>query len=259
MVQVDTLNLTSTGSVGIGQTAPGTSLDVNGGLTSEPETVNVTGNNQLITVGNHSFIQLSSNSTSGYVICLTAGTAGQMLVLEDVADNVELENNATPCSGGAANVHMAANWNATANDTLKLMYDGSDGYWVGVARTVGNNTYVDSTGQTANISSTAIATSSPVAGNYYRFTCMVILTTAATTSSTLPSCNYTYTDESSSTHTAIPITATSNANSAGTSSSGVATFFAKANTVLDYSTTGYASSGGTAMQYSLHSRLEQLW
>ncbi len=68
--QVDTLNLTSTGSVGIGQTSPGTSLDVNGGLTTEPETVSVTGNNQLITVGNHSFIQLSSNSTSGYVVCL---------------------------------------------------------------------------------------------------------------------------------------------------------------------------------------------
>ena len=257
--QVDTLNLTSTGSVGIGQTAPGTSLDVNGGLTTEPETVNVTGNNQLITVGNNSFIQLSSNSTSGYVVCLSAGTAGQMLVLEDVADNVELENNATPCSGGAANVHMASNWNATANDTLRLIYDGADSYWVGVARTVGNNTYVDSTSQTANISSTQLATSSPIAGNFYKITCFVIVTTAATTSSTMPSCAYTYTDEASSTHTAIPITATSNANAAGTSSLGTAIFFAKANTALDYATTGYASSGGTAMSYSLHLRLEQLW
>jgi hypothetical protein len=112
----------------------------------------------------------------------------------------------------------------------------------------------NATKQTANVPSTTIATTSRLADRFYRITCAVLVTKAAA-SSTMPACNFGYTDETGTSHRGIQMTATG-----GTGSSwGSATFFAKANTAVDYGTSGYADSGTMPMNYSVHVVLEQIW
>lgn len=124
---------------------------------------------------------------------------------------------------------------------------------------------VSLTGQGANIAATPISSGlDPVLwtrGGIYRASCYVITTTAATTSSTLPACNVVYTDgDTGNVHTAA-LTATSAANAldtvgAGTTTLPWGTFNAKASTAISYSTSSYATSGATAMAYSVYFRLE---
>lgn len=113
--------------------------------------------------------------------------------------------------------------------------------------------------QAANIVSTPILT--PAANGYYRFSCYVVITQAATTSSALPSCNVIWTDaETSVLQPGVQTSSNSAAtnNTLGFSSISLynPVFFAKAATSINYQTTAYASVGGTPMQYALHIRLE---
>jgi hypothetical protein len=108
---------------------------VNGGLTTEPTTVNLTGDNQIVTVGNSSFIKLSSNNATATnrTFCLTAGTTGQILVLEVILNKAELQNNANPCGGaGTTPLIAAATWTPDASDIMELIYDGTN--WLQISR-----------------------------------------------------------------------------------------------------------------------------
>jgi hypothetical protein len=117
-------------------------------------------------------------------------------------------------------------------------------------------TAVDSTAKGADIGLTTLVT--PAANNFYRVSCYVVLTRAATTFSTMPACNFAYTDESSTAHAAAVLAATSSANAVGTNSTGAAVLYAKSGVAIQYSTTGYNTGGATSMQYAVHVRLEQL-
>jgi len=118
---------------------------------------------------------------------------------------------------------------------------------------------VNLTAQQANIGATTLT--SPVANGYYRASCYLVVTQAATTSSTLPFCQITYTDADSNVAETAQIINTSTANTVGavggvTSVPQPPFFFAKSGVAIQYSTGGYTSVGATPMQYAIHVRLE---
>lgn len=122
----------------------------------------------------------------------------------------------------------------------------------------------DLTGQTANVASTTLFTVGAT-NHTYRATCYVVLTTAATTSSTLPNCGISYTDADTGVSQTIGMTATEGNNTAGTigcpAGGGYTcekTFQMKAGSAVKFATFNYASSGTTAMQYAVHVKLEDL-
>jgi hypothetical protein len=92
---------------------------------------------------------------------------------------------------------------------------------------------------------------------------MTVVTTAATTSSTLPACNVIYTDVDSNAAVTRAILSTNAGNTLGTFGAlSTATvpilIYAKSGVAVQYSTSSYASSGATAMQYAVHVKLEQM-
>jgi len=127
---------------------------------------------------------------------------------------------------------------------------------------------VDRTGNSADIALTtlyAIPASAPA--GWYRLTCYIVVTQAATTSSTMPGCKASFTDQDTNTVANPILTNTSTANVVGTTNSawlttgqgsGVLSFYAKAGTNIQYGSSGYVSSGATPMLFALHARLEYL-
>ena len=121
------------------------------------------------------------------------------------------------------------------------------------AELTGSN--IDLTAQGANIGSTNLV-ASPVAG-LYRISAYLIVTRAATTSSTLPSLTIGWTDQNSGVAQTLVLTPTNSGNLTTTYQQ--ATGFISTNTsAITYSTASFASSGGTSMQYALHIRVEKV-
>jgi hypothetical protein len=122
-------------------------------------------------------------------------------------------------------------------------------------------TAVDLTGKTANVSATTLVT--PGANGFYRFSCFIVETANAGTTSTLPNCEVIFTDADSSTPLGI-IVATSNTNntvgSVGqqttTGFNAAPTFYAKSGVAIQYATNNYASNPASTMTYAVHIRLE---
>jgi hypothetical protein len=124
----------------------------------------------------------------------------------------------------------------------------------------------NATGQTANISATVFFTAPPATNGIgapypgqgkYWFECYVVETTAATSSSTMPTCDVTFTDADSATaESAAAATSTSAANAVGTYGQGAILIDPAPGSNISVSTVSYASSGATAMAYSVHASLE---
>jgi hypothetical protein len=110
--------------------------------------------------------------------------------------------------------------------------------------------------QAANINATTIAT--PTTGGLFRISAQIVRSQIATTSSTLPSVTITWTDATNSAAGSNTIIATNATNTLVASPTVELLLVAKANTAISYSTTGYASSGATPMQYALRIKLEAL-
>ena len=119
----------------------------------------------------------------------------------------------------------------------------------------------DQTGLTANVAATQIGPT-PAANGFYRFSCVTVDTQAATTSSTLPSCAFTFTQgDTNLVAASLPTCATVTTNQVGDSCTltGVAFmsyFFVKGGVPIKYFTSSYASSGATALAYAVHVRVE---
>jgi hypothetical protein len=100
----------------------------------------------------------------------------------------------------------------------------------------------------------------PVSGaGLYRVSAYIIVTQAATSSSTLPSVVLTFFDLANltqQTYTLVPASPTGNLLT--TLASGNFVMAAQALTNITYATSGYASSGLTPMQFALHLRLEAM-
>jgi hypothetical protein len=114
----------------------------------------------------------------------------------------------------------------------------------------------------ANTGPTTLVT--PAANGFYRFSCYVVTTRAATSSSTLPQCQVNWQDADTAVAEVYITTVGSTANTLGVvgqmttgATSGPNSFlYAKSGVAITYQTTNYATSGATSMQYAVHVRLE---
>jgi len=139
------------------------------------------------------------------------------------------------------------------------------------AASVSGPTRIDAVTQSAAIGTTPILTcpASPATGTNYLFSWNAQVTTAATVSSTMGPLQLTYTTPNGGTFTAVSIsygvgpsvsalvTAANTGNSSTTPSQGLPFLLnCQAGSTISYAM-GYTSSGGTAMVYDLHIRLQQ--
>lgn len=120
---------------------------------------------------------------------------------------------------------------------------------------------INLTAQAANVGVTTLY-AVPTSGAY-RVSMYRMVSQAATVSSTAPSVNFTWTDPDFVGATTITSIATNSANTVATGAldwngNFSSTVNAQAGTLLQYSASGYASSGATPMQFSLHLRVEFL-
>ena len=121
----------------------------------------------------------------------------------------------------------------------------------------------DATALAANVAQTNVIYTVPAGrAGMYRIESYVVLTQAATTSSTLPALDIKYTDESGFQQNN-QVTGTDTANILSTSSMNAANtaqamFYATAGSQIIAYTSGYTSVGATPMQYAVHVRLVYL-
>ena len=117
------IRLATSGNVGINTTLPNVKLDVDGGIAFRPLTsISVTTNNQAVTVGNYSFLRISSNgATSSRIITLSSGLQdGQLLFILVSAlglNGIQITDTAT--------CNMAGNVSLQDGDTITLIWDNS--------------------------------------------------------------------------------------------------------------------------------------
>ncbi len=134
----------------------------------------------------------------------------------------------------------------------------SSGVLSASAATYGRVGYLDYVNTSQGYTPTTIVAAGNVAGGQYVVNCYSILTVAATTSSTMPNCNFQYTDADTNMAKYVTVTLASTANMVGTQGAGgsnyngSAVINAKAGTPIYLYSSSYASAGATAMQYSLH-------
>ena len=118
---------------------------------------------------------------------------------------------------------------------------------------------VDLIVQAANIGATTLYAVPAAGAGLYRVSAYIIVTQAATSSSTLPSVVLTFYDLANltqQTYTLVPGNPTG--NTLTTLASGDFVMAAEALTDIQYATINYASSGATPMQYALHLRVEAM-
>lgn len=126
---------------------------------------------------------------------------------------------------------------------------------VGVAYEVANS---DLTTQAADVGSTTLYAVPASGAGMYRLSLWEGVTQAASVSSTLPALTVAWTDASNSTGQTIGLTSNKTGNTLTTNSTNHFVFRAKASTNITFSTTGYASAGGTPMQFEVRIILEYL-
>jgi hypothetical protein len=220
----------------------------------------------------HNSSPLGSGTVSAEGSAPTAAAKSDTLWADATGHRWEMNNN----GGGAFYVPGIAAAGTNGN-CVKLAANGIDLVDAGAACNAAAAVYptkvasLDFTAQSANLgSATAYAVPSNGAGTY-RISCYVVVTQAATTSSTLPNCTLGWTDADSSTvlsaFSAQVSASGVTGNTIGTNSSSGANHTqngtgiviqAKASTNITYATNAYASSGATAMQYALHLKVEYL-
>lgn len=144
----------------------------------------------------------------------------------------------------------------TGSVNAQFQTDGSGNVSFYVPKSAAELTGYNNTAQTANIASTALVTS-PTAGRY-RVSVYIVVTTAATTSSTLPKVTVTWNDADNGQAQTLDLTATNSGNALTTFAQGAALLNVGASANLNFSTSGYASTGATAMQYAIHITVEAL-
>lgn len=138
----------------------------------------------------------------------------------------------------------------------KFATDGAGNVSVSVSKYAVEQTGFDATAQMANIASTPLVTTPPT--GRYRISAYVVVTTAATTSSTMPKVTVSWNDADSGQAQSLDITVTSTGNALTTFSQGSVLLSANVSANIAFVTSGYASVGATAMQYAVHITVESL-
>ncbi|MBK6365474.1 MAG: hypothetical protein IPF52_19140 [Saprospiraceae bacterium] len=102
-----------------------------GGLTLNAGSVSVTSNDQIVNVGNGSYLKLSSNSTTATdrTIILSDGlTAGQILMIESTSTGANVFE---ILDGAGSNTNTTGTITMTSGDMIQLLWNGSD--WLQVS------------------------------------------------------------------------------------------------------------------------------
>jgi hypothetical protein len=113
---------TSTGNVGIGIAAPNTKIDIDGAVAIRSSATSVTADNQVITVGNRSYIKLTGDATpSSRTVTLSAGLSdGQILIISVIGtgtNGIELTD--------SGNLNLSGLMQLDNGDTIQLIWDGT--------------------------------------------------------------------------------------------------------------------------------------
>jgi hypothetical protein len=140
-----------------------------------------------------------------------------------------------------------------SNQNLRMYGTAGLAGWGRVIFAVGT---VSLTGQGASIGATAILNAA--LSGLYRISIAISVTTAATTSSTLPSVTIGYSQQESGAAISVTPIASSSSNSTSNVQQATLVCPVQAGANITYATSGYASSGATSMQYSLHIDVEFL-
>ena len=222
----------------------------------------------------HNTIQFGTGHVTGFMLVLAGdSTAG----LHDVVAT----NNMAVIPAGTVGAFIATNVPCigTGGQAGTSCYNAFNTGMSGALHCEDNSSYIGWTygnifagcsdsGLTANINvgtKQLIGTTFPRVTTTVSFTCQVLLTTAATTSSTLPACGITYTDVFTNTVQTVTVTppwasgtigcAGTTTNTVGNACSGTLSGVAiKAGTQVTYFTGNYASAGATPMQYQVFVR-----
>lgn len=120
---------------------------------------------------------------------------------------------------------------------------------------------VNLTTQVANISATTLYSVGAGASGLYRISSYIVVSQAASVSSTLPDSEIIYVDKDSGATITVPITSSLTGNTLSTFSQSELIINAAASSVIQYAVgqnTAYASSGSTPMQFAYRSRVEFL-
>jgi hypothetical protein len=240
---------TATGTVPFQINAPSgmtvDAFDVNVGSASSIHVLsngNVNLNNTLFSPTS---VNLGGNSltNAAYLGSNAAAPAASGAIRLGNADAIAWRNN-----GNTADVLLAK------NSSDALTYNGNV-----IATTsgpVGLQTFaVNLTAQAANFATQTLIT--PSVNGFYALSSYLVITQAATVSSTTPAVSVGYTDADSGVAESTQVISSSVANVVGTVAGGqVSVFYAKAGVAITLSSSGYVSSGATAMQYAVHARLQ---
>lgn len=117
-------------------------------------------------------------------------------------------------------------------------------------------TPVDLTAQAADIVATTLYAVPTGFQGMYRVMAWIIVTQAATVSSTLPSVQIVFHDEDNNISQTLTLTPTNTGNAQTTFQSGESVIFVKDGANIQYQTSGYVTSGATPMNFALHLRIE---
>jgi hypothetical protein len=128
------LTISTEGNIGAGTTIPAVRMDIEGGLALDESISIATTSPYTITVGNTSYIRVSSNAAPAVRnIILTDGlTVGQILIMECTAlspNGVTLTD-----SPAASNMELSSNFIMDQNDTITLLWNGAN--WIELHRSV---------------------------------------------------------------------------------------------------------------------------
>ncbi len=121
----ETMRLSANSNVGINASSPNTKIDIDGGMTARTAPIiNVTSDNQTLTVGNNSFIRLNSNGNSSLRnVLLTDGLQNGQIAMFYVSvsgtEGVKFQN--------SGNCRLAGNISTYNGDIVMLIWD--NGFW----------------------------------------------------------------------------------------------------------------------------------
>lgn len=234
----------------------GTTLQVGGNAASS---VTFFAGSDTLAPGN---VNVTAGTASG------AGTGGNVSITAGNGGNLHggvvtiTGGNGTANNANGGNVTLAPGTGNGSGTAGTIALQGIVANYNNVA-TVGNGVPSeygkgDATGQGANVGSTNLYTVPSTGAGMYRVSCYVVITTAATTSSTLPSCNLIWVDKDNSNSQSANVTATSSANTLTTYTQGTTIIDVAASTSVTWSTAGYATSGATSMVYAVHIKIEAM-
>lgn len=211
----------------------------------------------LLTINNGATSEASVNSSGTTILngALTTGSTGQSNTGYGLVVNSAGQGTSSGGDFVMKNSSGSTMFTLGATSNVVNVYNGLSTVGQGVPPLVATK---DLTAQTASISPTNIYTTAAVGGaGMYEVSYVESISRAGASSSTLGGVQVVYTDNDDSTAKTTAAGPTSTANTTATVISGVFVVWAESATAIQIES-GYASTGGTTMQYNLHAKVKLL-